>query len=171
MKKSLVSIAMAVVMLAATSATAFAAEVPDGTSDGVLREHGKTAVYMTMTDAERAELKSQLFENLTDEEKAALIEKIGGGKGGALGQNPMGGKAKAFASMTQEERAELRAQIFANLTDEEKAALIEKIGAGKGGALGQNTKGGKGKAFASMTDEEKAALRSERNLNGVVEQQ
>lgn len=138
MKKTLVSIAMAVVMLAVTGVTAFAAEVPAGTGDSVARTRGKAAVYATMTDEDRAELKGQLFAKLTAEEKTALIGKIGGGRGGALGQNTKGGKAKAFSSMTQEEKDELKSKIFANLTDEEKAALIATMGSGRGGALGQN---------------------------------
>ena len=62
-----------------TVVTAFAEEpAADNTT-----QHGgkKTASYRQMTDEERAELRAKIFAGLTDEQKAAVIEKMGEGKG------------------------------------------------------------------------------------------
>jgi len=110
LKFKIASLVLASIMvIGSTRVTTFAADAPVGTGDSVMRQHGKAAAYMALTDEERAKLKSQLFANLTDEEKAALIEKIGSGKGGALGHNVKGGKSKVFQSMTHEEKALIRA--------------------------------------------------------------
>ena len=170
LKRKIASIILAsVIAVGSTGITAFAAEATDVNGETQSRASGnKAAAYRALTDEEKAELKAQIFANLTAEQKAAIIEKMGKGKGRSLGQNHKGGKSAAFASMTDEEKAELKAQIFANLTAEQKAAIIEKMGKGKGRSLGQNHKGGKSAAFASMTDEQKAALRAERRNNRTV---
>ena len=138
LKKRIASILLASVMaVGGASVTAFAEE-PVTTDDAFQAAGKKAAAYRQMTDEERAELRAQIFASLTDEQKAAIIEEIGGGKGGAQGTNAQGNKGAAFENLTEEERAELRAQVFASLTDEQKAAIIEKMGGGKGGGSGVN---------------------------------
>ena len=116
LKRKLASIILAsIISVGSTGITAFAAKATDLNEQTQSRAYGNTvAAYRVLTDEEKAELKSQLFANLTDEQIAAIIEKIGMGKGGSLGKNFKGGKATAFASMTNEEKAALRVERRAN---------------------------------------------------------
>lgn len=89
LKKRIASILLASVMaVGGTAVTAFAEE--PATADDAFQAGGKkAAAYRQMTDEERAELRAQIFANLTDEQKAAIIEKMGGGKG-ASGHGKIG---------------------------------------------------------------------------------